>query len=70
MTVQIFIKVTCLEDNSVFCDKYVLHALNSNTIACWNGVGYSQLGKWNKGLYQYSVRIGDDQKQEGTFTIY
>lgn len=70
MTVQIFIKVTCLENNSVFCDKYVLHALNSNTIACWNGVGYSQPGKWNKGLYQYSVRIGDGQKQEGTFTVY
>lgn len=70
MTVQIFIKVTCLEDNSVLCDKYVLHTLNSNTIACWNGVGYSQPGKWSKGLYQYSVRIGDGQKQEGTFTVY
>ena len=70
ITVQIFIKVTCLEDNSVFCDKYVLHTLNSNTIACWNGVGYSKPGKWNKGLYQYSVRIGDGQKMEGTFTVY
>lgn len=70
MTVQIFIKVTCLEDNSVFCDKYVLHTLNSNTIACWNGIGYSQPGKWSKGLYQYSIRIGDGQKQEGTFTVY
>lgn len=70
MTVQIFIKVTCLEDNSVFCDKYVLHTMNSNTIACWNGVGYSQPGKWNKGLYQYSIRIGESQKQEGTFTVY
>lgn len=70
MTVQIFIKVTCLEDNSVFCNKYELQELDSNTIACWNGVGYSQPGKWNKGLYQYSVRIGDGQKQEGTFAVY
>lgn len=70
VTVQIFIKVTCLENNSVFCDKYFLHPLNSNTSSCWNGVGYSRAGMWSKGLYQYSVRIGSGTAQEGTFTVY
>lgn len=70
VTVQIFIKVTCLENNAVFCDKYFLHQLNSNTISCWNGVGYTRPGMWSKGLYQYSVRIGSGTAQEGTFTVY
>lgn len=76
--VQIFIKVTCLENNSVFCNKYFLHPLDSNTISCWEGVGYTKPGMWSKGLYQYSVRmgsgtnvrIGSGTTQEGTFTVY
>ena len=70
MPVQIFIKITCLEDNSTFWDRYVIHPLNSNTIACWHGVGFSQPGKWKKGLYQYSINIGNGPKHKGTFTVY
>ncbi len=70
MNVQAFIKVVCLEDDTVFREEYVLHQLQANTIACWNGVGFSTPGKWSKGLYQYSVRIGAGSTQEGTFTVY
>ena len=70
MNVQIYIKVTYLEDNSVFRDKYFLQQLNDNTIACWDGIGFSKAGNWKKGLYQYSVHIGTGTKYEGTFTVY
>lgn len=70
MNVQVYIKVTYLEDNSVFRDKYFLQQLNDNTIACWDGIGFSKAGKWKKGLYQYSVHIGTGTKYEGTFTVY
>lgn len=70
MNVQMYIKVTYLEDNSVFRDKYFLQQLNDDTIACWNGVGFSKAGKWKKSLYQYSVRIGIGTKYEGTFTVF
>lgn len=70
MNVQVFIKVTYLEDGSVFRDKYFLHQLENDTIAFWSGVGFSTPGKWRKGLYQYSVRVGNGSKHEGTFTVY
>lgn len=70
MNVQVYIKVIYLEDNSVFTDKYFLHHLNNDTIACWDGIGFSKPGCWNKGLYQYSVHIGTGTKYEGTFTVY
>lgn len=52
MNVQMFLKVTYLEDGSVFWDNYFLHQLEENTIAFWSGVGYSRSGRWKKGLYQ------------------
>lgn len=70
MNVQIFLKVTYLEDNSVFRDKYFLQQLDEDTNACWWGIGFSKAGKWKKGLYQYSARIGAKTTFEGTFTIY
>ena len=70
MNVHIYIKVTYLEENSVFRDKYFLHQLTDNTIACWEGVGVSKAGKWKKGLYQYSVHISMGTEYEGTFTVY
>lgn len=70
MNVQMFAKVTYLEDGSVFRDNYFLHQLEENTIAFWSGVGYSSPGKWKKGLYQYSVYVGNGPKFEGTFTVY
>ena len=68
--VQIWLKVSCLEDNTVFYDKYILHSLNHNTYAFWNGIGFPTKGKWKKGLYKYTIRIGSGSTQEGTFTVY
>lgn len=68
--VQIWLKVICLEDNTVFYDKYILHSLKRNTYACWNGIGFSTTGKWKKGLYKYTIRMGSENAQEGTFTVY
>ena len=70
MNVQMFAKVTYLEDGSVFRDNCFLHQLEENTIAFWSGVGYSNPGKWKKGLYQYSTYVGNGPKFEGTFTVY
>lgn len=70
MNVQIFVKVTYLEDGSVFRDNCFLHRLEENTIAFCRGVGYSSPGKWEKGLYQYSVYVGNGPKFEGIFTVY
>lgn len=70
MNVQMFAKVTYLEDGSVFRDNCFLHQLEENTIAFWSGVGYSNPGKWKKGLYQYSAYVGNGPKFEGTFTVY
>lgn len=70
MNIQIFIKITNLENNTIFRDKYFLQQLNGNTIACWNGIGFSKAGNWEKGLYQYSVCIGMGARYEGTFTVY
>lgn len=70
MNVQVFIKITYLENGSVFRDKYFLHKLNSNTISFWKGVGFSKAGNWEKGLYRYSVYVGAGKKYEGIFTVY
>ena len=70
MNVQVFIKITYLENGSVFRDKDFLHKLNSNTISFWKGVGFSKAGNWEKGLYRYSVYVGAGKKYEGIFTVY
>lgn len=70
MNVQVYIKVTYLEDNTVFRDKCFFHKLNDNTIAFWEGVGFSKPGNWQKGLYHYSAYVGSSPKFEGTFTVY
>lgn len=70
MYIQIFIKITYLEDNSIIFNEYMLQELCSDTYSFWEGVGYFETGKWEKGLYQYSVRIGNGQNQIGTFTVY
>jgi len=69
MNVQAFIKITYLEDNSVFWDDYIVQPLDDNTIAFWTGVGYRKAGNWKTGLYQYSAYIGNRSKYEGTFTV-
>lgn len=66
---QIFLKIKCLEDDSVFCDKYFILNLDADTISCWEGVGYSTRGKWKKGLYQYGLSFERGSKYEGVFTI-
>lgn len=68
--VQLWLKISCLEDGTVFCNKYILHKLDHNTYAFWNGVGFSTKGKWKKGLYKYTIRIGSGDSKEGTFTVY
>lgn len=70
MYVQFFVKVIYMEDNSVLYNDYFLHQLDSNTIACWDSIGYSSPGKWKKGLYKYTVRLGNSRTFEGTFTVY
>lgn len=70
MTVQIFTKITYLEDNSVFENSYLLQPLQSNTISCWYGVGFSQPGQWKKGLYQYEIQVGSGPKHVENFTVY
>lgn len=69
MIVQVFVKVTFLEDNTIFRNKYFVHKLDDNTIAFWNGVGYAKTGQWKKGLYRYSVYVGKSEKFEGTFSV-
>lgn len=66
---QMFIKITCLEDNSVFTDEYVLYFLENDTIEFWEGVGFSEMGNWKKGLYRYSVRVGNATNYEGVFSV-
>lgn len=68
--VQIFLKVICLEDDSVFYNKYILHYLAVNTYVCWNGIGFNQKGKWKAGLYKYFLHVGTGPVYEGTFTVY
>lgn len=68
--IQIFLKITRMEDNSVFYDKYILHRLEANTCACWNGIGFNHKGKWNIGLYKYSLHVGTGPVYEGIFTVY
>lgn len=67
--VQIFLKIMCLEDNSVFYNGYILQHLDANTCACWRGIGFNQKGKWKAGLYKYSIHIGTGVVHEGTFTV-
>lgn len=70
MNVQVFIKVTYLEDETVFRDKCFFHKLNDDTIAFWHGIGFSKPGNWKKGLYRYSAYVSSSPKFEGTFTVY
>lgn len=70
MNVQVFIKVTYMEDETIFRDKCFFHKLNDNTIAFWEGIGSSKPGNWKKGLYKYSAYVGSSPKYEGTFTVY
>ena len=69
MNVQAFIKITCLEDDSVFWDNWFIQPLDNNTIAFWKGIGYTKPGSWKKGLYHYSAFVGNKPKFEGTFTV-
>lgn len=69
MNVQTFIRITYLEDGTVFRDNCFLHVLNDNTVAFWDGIGFSIPGNWKKGLYQYAAHIGNGVTFEGTFTI-
>lgn len=70
MYVQFFIKIICLEDNSVVYDDYEIQDLDYNTYACWRSVGYDKPGNWKKGLYKYTVRLGNSRTFEGNFTVY
>jgi len=70
MNVQVFIKVTYLEDETVFQDKCILHQISNNAISFWKGVGFSKPGNWKKGLYKYFAYVGSSPKFEGTFTVY
>lgn len=69
MNVQIFYKVEYLEDESVFKDFYEVFAFESDTCACWTGIGFPDKGKWKKGLYRYSIHIGKGPVSQGTFTV-
>ena len=68
-TVQVFLKVTNVEKNEVVYDNSFFQELNSNTIAFWYGIGYSKVGKWKKGLYSFSLRVGSGIEHEGNFTV-
>ena len=70
MYIQFFIKVVYMEDDSVLYNDYFLQQLNSDTTACWNSIGYSAPGNWKKGLYKYTVRLGNSRRYEGNFTVY
>ena len=70
MNVQVFIKIIYLEDETVFRNKCVLFNLNEDTIAFWEGVGFSKSGNWKKGLYKYLVYAGNSQRFDGTFSVY
>lgn len=70
MYVQVFVKVIYMEDDSVLYNNYRLQDLDKDTIACWNSIGYSSPGCWKKGLYKYTVRIGNSRSYEGNFTVY
>lgn len=68
--IQIFIRVTCLEDNTLFYNNYVLQRLTSDCTGCWNGIGFSEKGKWKKGLYDYIICVGKGSMYKGTFSVY
>lgn len=68
--VQIFLKVICLDDNSVFYDKYILHYVTATSYAFSEGIGFKQRGKWKAGLYKYSIHVGTGPVYDGTFTVY
>ena len=68
--IQIFLKIMCLEDNTVFYDNYFLQPLNASTYAFWKGVGFAQKGQWKKGLYKYTIRVGTGNTHEGLFSVY
>lgn len=68
--VQFFIKLICLENNRVIYDGYTIHELDYNTYACWESIGYDRPGNWQKGLYKYTVRLGNSKTIDGNFTVY
>lgn len=68
-TVQVFLKVTNIEKNKVVYDKNFFQELDPNTIAFWYGIGYTKAGSWDKGLYSFTLRIGNGIAHEGTFTV-
>lgn len=68
--IQISIRVTCIEDNTLFYNNYVLQRLTSDCTACWNGIGFSEKGKWKKGLYDYLICVGKGAMYKGTFSVY
>ena len=68
--VQLWLKVTCVEDDTIIYDNYYLHSVHYDTCAFGYGVGFSSKGEWKQGLYKYTIRIGAENTQEGTFTVY
>lgn len=70
MNIRVFIQVTSLEDNTVIKKRDTLYQLSTGTTAIWGGVGFSEAGKWKKGLYKYIARCGNAKNFEGVFTVY
>lgn len=67
---RVHIKVDCLE-NGMECynDTHLFH-VESDWVSSWVGIGSNNGEKWNKGLYKYTVKIGEGTRFEGTFTVY
>lgn len=68
--VQVHKKIVRLDDDYELCDCSSLVELQDDTTALWSGWGYSESGKWKKGLYEYHVSLGSADELSGTFTIY
>lgn len=69
MCVQIHIHLEYLEENTVLYHDSVLMQVQENWVSFWTGWGYQKPGNWKKGLYHYTVRIGENPEYTGTFTV-
>lgn len=69
-SIQVFLKIKCLEDNSVSRDEYFILGLNAGYRSCWFGFDFSKEARSKKGLYQYWLGFEQGLKYEGTFTVY
>lgn len=56
-------------NGDVFANYAIPTQMQSGWDKCWTGIGWSEAGYWQEGLYRYEVSVGKSNKLCGSFVV-